>query len=189
MGRHGANLDKAFAVADKAGSKLTQQIFDAHKGDAEITFKSARLYIPVSRGFPRPNARAVAARRTAAGPGGSAAHFPRHLSTRTATEASSDSQLRIGSGGSNRAHRNRADRIGRIGSGASEREHRSGLLGSGGSERADRSERIGSNASERVVGIGRIGAGGSELADLGASGRSRADRMGWIGSEWIRESG
>ena len=42
MGRHGANLDKAFAVADKAGSKLTQQIFEAHKGDAEITFKAAQ---------------------------------------------------------------------------------------------------------------------------------------------------
>ena len=42
MVRHAANLDKVFAVADKAGSKLTQQIFEAHKGDAEITFKSAR---------------------------------------------------------------------------------------------------------------------------------------------------
>ena len=42
MGRHGANLDKAFAVADKAGSKLTQQIFEAHKGDADITFKAAQ---------------------------------------------------------------------------------------------------------------------------------------------------
>ena len=43
MGRHEANLDKVFAVADKAGCKLTPQIFDAHKGGAEITFKSARL--------------------------------------------------------------------------------------------------------------------------------------------------
>ena len=34
MGRDGANLDKVFAVADKAGCKLTQQIFEAHKGDA-----------------------------------------------------------------------------------------------------------------------------------------------------------
>ena len=42
MVRHAANLDKAFAVADKAGSKLTQQIFEAHKGDADITFKAAQ---------------------------------------------------------------------------------------------------------------------------------------------------
>ena len=42
MVRHAANLDKVFAVADKAGSKLTQQIFEAHKGDAEITFKAAQ---------------------------------------------------------------------------------------------------------------------------------------------------
>ena len=42
MGRHGANLDTAFAVADKAGCRLTQQIFDSHKGDAEITFKAAQ---------------------------------------------------------------------------------------------------------------------------------------------------
>ena len=120
--------------------------------------------IPVSRGFPRPNARAVAARRTAAGPGGSAAHFPRHLSTRTATEASSDSQLRIGSGGSNRAHR-----IERIGSGGSDRAHRIG--------------RIGASASERVVGIGRIGAGGSELAERADDRASWRGRIGWGGSE------
>ena len=42
MGRHGANLDKVFAVADKAGCKLTPQIFDAHKGGADISFKAAQ---------------------------------------------------------------------------------------------------------------------------------------------------
>ena len=125
---------------------------------------AASPIIPVNRGFSRPNARAVAARRTAAGPGGSAAHLPRHLSTRTATEASSDSQLRIGSGGSNRAHR-----IERIGSGGSDRAHRIG--------------RIGASASERVVGIGRIGAGGSELAERADDRASWRGRIGWGGSE------
>ena len=35
-------MDKVFAVADKDSCKLTQEIFDAHKGDAEITFKAAQ---------------------------------------------------------------------------------------------------------------------------------------------------
>ena len=37
MGRHAANLDQVLAVADKASCKLTLQIFDAHKGGADIT--------------------------------------------------------------------------------------------------------------------------------------------------------
>ena len=87
-------------------------------------------------------------------------------------EASADSQLRIGSGGSNRAHRidessasGRAHRIGRIGSGASERAHRSERIGAGCWDRADRSGRIGASASDRTHRSGLLGSGASERAD------------------------
>ena len=136
---------------------------------------AASPIIPVSRGCPRPSTRTVAARRTAACPGGSAAHFPRHLSTSNGTEALSDIELRIGSGGSDRAHRierigsgesGESDRIGQIGAGGSgmgrigERADRIGLFGSGGLERADRIGRIGSGRSRSKRISERIGASG-----------------------------
>ena len=135
---------------------------------------------------PRPNAREVAARWTATGPGGSAAHFPRHFSTSTAPGCSSASGCasaeRIGSSASDPAHR--ADQSG---SGRSERADRIGRIGAGGSERADRMGRIG----ERADRIERIGSGGSDRADRragGSDGRGsdRADNR--IGSDQINKS-
>ena len=115
--------------------------------------------IPVSRGFPRPNARAVAARRTAAGPGGPAAHLPRHLGARhqglvgSGGLQRSDRVGRIGSGGTDRANRSermdRVGRIGRIGASGSDRADRS----AGGSDRSGRPvDRIGADRRERIIG-------------------------------------